>query len=153
MIDEKLIEQAAALTSILPKLMRSISALYADDPAMDLPVAQIRVCSILHDGPRTMSVLSRELGISLSATTQIADRLERAGMVERVPEADDRRVKSLQLTSHGNDVMGMRNERRTLRAAEMLERLSTESREAVLDSLGMLLDACPDAVEGIVIGE
>ena len=52
----------------------------ADDHlAAELPLAQLRVCGMLYDGPHPMSVLSRELGVSLSAMTQIADRLERAG--------------------------------------------------------------------------
>ena len=39
-----------------------------------------------------MSALGRKLGVSLSAMTQIADRLERADMVKRVAEDSDRRV-------------------------------------------------------------
>ena len=49
------------------------------DPADDLPLAQLRVCSLLVGGDRSISCLSRELGITMSATTQLADRLERTG--------------------------------------------------------------------------
>ena len=45
-----------------------------------------------------MSSLGRELGVSLSAITQIADRLERAGLVTRVAKGGDRRVRRLELT-------------------------------------------------------
>lgn len=141
MSDIILQSQASVLTSMLQKFMRSINTLSTDDPAMDLPVAQIRVCSVLRDGPRTMSALSRELGISLSAVTQIADRLERGGMVERVNEADDRRVKKLQLTSQGNQVMSARNERRNQRVMKVLEHLPPESRMEILASIKTLLSA------------
>lgn len=142
MTDKLLNEQAGELAYTLRKLMTTITALHTDDPAIELPIAQIRVCNILREKPHPMSALSRELGISLSATTQIADRLERAGMVERVSEADDRRVKSLQLTSRGSELIRQRNERRTRRAVQVLEHLSPDVRDTVLCSLRTLLDAC-----------
>src|SRR5215472_9587622 len=98
MNDESLISQAAKLECLLPKLMRRLFTLDPSHPANELPVAQLRVCVILQAGPRTVSAVSEELGISVSATTQIADRLERAGLVERVAERDDRRMKLLRLT-------------------------------------------------------
>ncbi len=93
-------EEANQIASLLPALMRQLFML-DDDLAADLPLAQLRVCAILRDGPHPMSVLSRELGVSLSAMTQIADRLERAKMVSRVAEDSDRRVRCLQLTQKG----------------------------------------------------
>jgi len=108
---------------------------------MDLPLAQMRVCSLLYDGSQTMSALSRELGISLSAMTQIADRLERSHLVERVSEEGDRRVKLLCLTDQGREIMRLKREKRKRRVSKVLRRLDTESRRAVLDALQMLLDA------------
>lgn len=104
-------------------------------------MAQIRVCSILRDGPRSMSSLSSELGISLSAITQIADRLERQGMVERVPDAQDRRVKSLRLTSLGMATMEKRRKRRAELISRALEQLPPTSRDEVISALKTLLDA------------
>ena len=46
------------------------------DPTMELPVAQLRVCTLLDPGPRTISDLAKELGITVSAVTQLADRLD-----------------------------------------------------------------------------
>jgi DNA-binding MarR family transcriptional regulator len=139
--DTVIVEEAAAITSMLGRLMRRLSTLEDNDPAMYLPAAQLRVCAILLDGSLTMSALSREMRTSLSAVTQIADRLERAGMVERVHEEYDRRVKSLQLTERGVEVMRSRRERRTRRMVEVLERLSPESRARVRDALQALIDA------------
>lgn len=141
MTDTALLEQAEAVTAVLNKLIRQLLTIDVDDPAMDLPVAQVRVCGILREGPRTMSALSKELGISLSATTQIADRLERHGLVERVPEADDRRCKSLQLTPHGAEVVHRRTQRRVERVLEALEQMPPETRSATMSALRSLLDA------------
>jgi DNA-binding MarR family transcriptional regulator len=138
-------EQAAIVTGLLPKVMRRLFAIDADDPAMDLPIAQVRVCGVLHDGPKTMSMLSRELGISHSATTQLADRLERAGLVERVVETDDRRVKCLQLTMRGAQIMEKRGERRVRRAEDALSGLTPRERAEIISALETLLDASTGA--------
>src|SRR5260370_5467911 len=105
MNEDILLAQAADLESLLPKLMRRLFTLDPSHPANELPVAQLRVCTILQAGPRTVSTISEELGISVSAVTQIADRLERAGFVERVAGQDDRRMKKLQLSAHRPEVI------------------------------------------------
>jgi hypothetical protein len=89
-----------------------------------------------------MSALSRELGVSLSALTQIADRLERVRLVKRVTEANDRRVRCLQLTARGEKIMRKRREARVLRTLAVLEQLPGDQREAVRASLQILVDAC-----------
>lgn len=134
-------EQSEAVVSLLGGLMRRLFTLEVDDPAMELPGAQMRVCSVLIDGPRTMGAISKELSISHSAITQIADRLERAAMVERVPESDDRRCKSLRLTERGVEKMRSRRERRVSRMLRALDQLSADDRASVVSALRMLLDA------------
>ena len=141
MSEDTLLTQAADLEALLPKLMRRLFTLDPSHPANELPVAQLRVCTILQAGPRTVSTISEELGISVSAATQIADRLERAGFVERVAGQDDRRMKKLQLTPHGADVMRSRRETRVRRAAAALELLPPAARAEVLEALNVLLDA------------
>jgi len=141
MADETLLEQASHLECLLPRLMRRLFTLDPDHPAAELPLAQLRLCAILSSGPRTISAIGEELGISASAVTQIADRLERAGLVERVSESDDRRVRYLQLTPQGVEIMRSRRELRICRAAQALEQLAPETREAVLQALQALLKA------------
>ena len=72
-------QQPRKLISHILALTRQLLAV--DDSAADLPLRQLRVCMALHEGPRSMSYLSRELGVSLSAMTQIADRLEHTGLL------------------------------------------------------------------------
>jgi DNA-binding MarR family transcriptional regulator len=54
--------------------------------------------------PRPMSALAGQLRCDASNVTNIADRLEAAGIVERRPAEHDRRVKTLVLTPHGEQV-------------------------------------------------
>jgi DNA-binding MarR family transcriptional regulator len=142
------LEQASQAASLFLDLARRLF-LPDDDQVAELPVAQLRVCGILcgHGGPRTMSALSRELGVSLSAMTQIADRLERAGLVKRVAEGNDRRVRCLQLTEPGERIMRHREETRAWRMMAALEHLSATARQDVLAALQTLADACAAASE------
>jgi DNA-binding MarR family transcriptional regulator len=137
--------QAEQLAALVGSVMRAIFTFDDDDPTMDLPVAQLRVCNMLSDGSRTISALARELGTTVSAATQIADRLESAGMVERLPGTQDRRTRNLQLTDHGAQLVESRRQRRVRRAAEVLGALSPAMRVRVLSALRALLQASPAA--------
>jgi DNA-binding MarR family transcriptional regulator len=130
--------QAENVATLLRSLLRELTA-GLDDPAVDLPLAQLRVCTVLYGGPRPMSSLGRELGVSLSAITQIADRLERAGLVRRVAEDQDRRVRRLRLTGRGEKMIRLHEEKRIQRTAAALEQLTPEAIKqaaAALETLG-----------------
>jgi DNA-binding MarR family transcriptional regulator len=115
------------------------------DMADELPLAQLRLCGALSEGPRTMSGLSRELGVSLSSLTQIADRLERARLVKRTAAEDDRRVRCLQLTARGAAMMRKRRDARLRHSLAVLEHLSATERELVLAAMETLVTACARA--------
>jgi len=141
MDQQNLLEIAEAVAGLVPRLARGLSS-SEKDPADDLPLAQLRLCGILSEGPRSMSALSRALGVSLSALTQIADRLERVRLVKRVAEENDRRVRCLQLTPRGEKMMHKRREARVRRTLAVLEHVAAPQREAVRASLEVLADAC-----------
>lgn len=136
-------EQATVISTLLTKVMRGIfSALDGGDPIADFPMTQVRICKMLVYGPRSMSSLSRDMGISLSAITQVADRMERADLVERMAEGEDRRVKSLQLTAHGQQIMHTRNTRRAQRVEQVIADLPIDTRREIVQALQQLLEAC-----------
>lgn len=134
--------QACELDAIFKSLARRV--LVDDDPAAELPLRQFRVCLALYDEPRSMTQLSRELGVSQSAITQIADRLQAAGLVTRAPDDGDRRVRSLQLTPRARKMLRSRQERRVGRVVTILERMSAADRRNVLASLAALRAAALD---------
>ena len=51
--------------------------------------------------PRAMNRLATRLGCDPSNVTGLVDRLEASGLVQRVPDPSDRRVKMIELTSAG----------------------------------------------------
>jgi DNA-binding MarR family transcriptional regulator len=120
--------------------MRQLFTTDPTHPVTDLPFGQYRLCVLLHQkGQRTMSQLGDELGISVSAVTQMADRLERSGLVERVAEMNgDRRTRYLHLTPQGRQLMESRMAQRLERAEEALRLLAPEERQVVLGALEIL---------------
>jgi len=141
MDDPVALEQARTIARLVPRLIRKLTG--PDDGLVaKLPLAQLRVCAILYGGPRRMSSLSRELGVSLSALTQIADRLESARWVRRVAHGSDRRVRYLQLTECGENLMRLREDARVRRTLAVVERLSPKAREEATAALETLMNAC-----------
>jgi DNA-binding MarR family transcriptional regulator len=133
------LQLARELTDRVMAITRQLLAV--EGQAAELPLGQLRICTALHIKPQTMSALGRELGVSLSAMTQIADRLERAGLVKRSSEDSDRRVRSLQLTPRGKKMMREREEIRIQRVSKVVQNLSPEARQEVLRALDVLLAA------------
>lgn len=131
---------ARSIASLLPGIARQLFA--ANDDASDLPLAQVRVCGILHGGPQPMSKLGRLLSVSLSAMTQLADRLEKAGLVQRVSNGGDRRIRSLQLTPRGEKMMQEREAALVARVAAALEPLPSRTRRQIRESFQALMESC-----------
>jgi DNA-binding MarR family transcriptional regulator len=139
--EDILTEQAVQLERLLPRLIRRLFMLPPEHPVNDLPLAQLRVCVILEEGPKPISAISRELDVSVSAATQIADRLEKVGLVERLANAEDRRMRKLQLTAEGGALMQSRRLLRVRRAADALAHIAPEVRETAIHALQTLLEA------------
>jgi DNA-binding MarR family transcriptional regulator len=133
-------EQARTVVGLLQSLLRQLT-IGSNDPAVELPLAQLRVCRVLSNGLQSISAISRELGVSLSAVTQIADRLERADLVRRVTEDNDRRIRCLQLTSRGETLLRLHDEERIRRMAATLEQLTPKARKEATAALDMLVRA------------
>lgn len=72
---------------------------------LDLTTVQAHALRLLEpERPLAMSALADALFCHASNVTGIVDRLESRGLVERRPGAEDRRVKTLALTTAGAEV-------------------------------------------------
>ena len=95
----------------------------------DLTAIQLQVLVVLHQdaGPAglTMHELGSRLGISASSTSQLIDRLERAGFVERTRESEDRRVVRVTVTPSARERFDVLVERRMAALASLTAGLST----------------------------
>ena len=68
---------------------------------LELTMPQARTLLLLSQGAQRMGSIAMHLGCSLPSATGMIDRLVTKGLVERMPDPDDRRVVSCHLTSLG----------------------------------------------------
>src|SRR5690348_5041305 len=124
-------------TDAVHEALRTVvrNLLSVDDSMMDLPLRQFKVCLALYRQSRSMSEIGRELKLSPSAVTQVSDRLERRGLIERAFQDDDRRVRMLRLTRKGQQLVRTREEMQLRRIATALEALTTNEVGQVMTGL------------------
>ena len=87
----------------------------------------------------TPTVLYQELVLTSGAVTHRVDALARAGLVERVPDPDDRRSSLVALTERGREVVEDAMAAHMRCEAEMIAALSGDSRRALAALLRELL--------------
>ena len=139
--ENNLMADAEMIDSLLHSLLGCLTSGNHDESIADLPLAQLRLCNTLRGKARSMSSVSKDLGTSLSAVTQIADRLERSGFVKRVSRSDDRRVRCLKLTDQGEEMMRLHKENRVRRMADVVAGLEPEQRKTIAAAFEMLVGA------------
>ncbi len=86
----------------------------------------VRVLELIGAAP--VSRLAAELGLHRSTATNLVDRLEHAGLVEREPSRDDRRVTLVRPTPAGIEALETFATVRTSDLARRLEALDDEER-------------------------
>jgi len=75
------------------------------------------------------------LSISLSAASQLVDRLVRRGLAVRRPAESDRRLASVELTDAGTELVSRTRVQRTRWMEGILASMSPERRQALVESL------------------
>jgi DNA-binding MarR family transcriptional regulator len=147
---DKGIERAIKLEALVPRLIRSMFQHKEDSQWIELPVGQIRMMRLLYAGPSTPSELSSQLSLSVSAVTQVANRLEAQGFIERSEDCEDRRVRHLRLSARGHSLMYRRHTARVQQAQRALAALDEKTQEQIIDSLEALLSVCqPSLFQGV----
>ena len=91
------------------------------------------------DEPTPMSELARNMGFDASHITSIVDRLEERQLVERRPDANDRRVKRIVITPAGQKIRD-RIEDELLATMVPLGGLDAEQRLQLRDLLAAATD-------------
>ncbi len=61
--------------------------------------------ALLHKGPLPVNVLGRKVLLTSGSITTAVDRLEQRGLVERRPDAEDRRARVVHLTPEGRKLI------------------------------------------------
>ncbi|MGW3667636.1 MarR family winged helix-turn-helix transcriptional regulator [Streptomyces sp. NPDC005141] len=83
----------------------------------------------------TLTGLADSVGIALPAASRLCDRLEAAGLLQRIPHPHNRRALHLLLTPQGSRVLAEIGERRTLDLAAVLAAMTPLQRTCLEDGL------------------
>jgi DNA-binding MarR family transcriptional regulator len=89
----------------------------------------------------TMGELSTELGIPLSSATRIVDGLVSANFIERIQDANDRRVVRVQMSKAGQEIYQTAMDFNKQRISHMLSNFTPEEQTQLLYLMNKLFDS------------
>lgn len=135
------------MASERPDLAAMLAPLVRDLIAIELPILAAHdvsmwgyvVLNALDETPvRTQAALAEAIGADKSRIIGTLDELQRAGLIERTPDPDDRRVRLLSITAQGRKVR--RAVRKDIQAVELqtLDGLPAADRKTFLRLLQQL---------------
>jgi DNA-binding MarR family transcriptional regulator len=126
----------------------------ADVVCCGVTIAQAATLEVLRaEGRMGLGALGKRLGIAPSTLTRNLDRLQESGHVSRVVDPADARAARVALTASGHRVADRLESQEEDFAGEVLARIPSQRRAAVVDALNELLvavrsateDCCPEA--------
>jgi DNA-binding MarR family transcriptional regulator len=106
----------------------------------DIPRNGAYVLARTHDNPSPLSALTRELGISKQAVSQLIDTMVMRGYLERREDSEDRRRMLITLTRRGQTAARVSWEAATDVDAELASRLTPGGVQVLRDGLKVLAE-------------
>ena len=132
MINEVMLSPETVAADLRPVLLRLARELRKETEQLGITARQATLLWLVKRSPGlSLAELAAEEGISAPAMSGHVDRLERAGLLERVRSNDDRRRVGLRLTDDGERIMRSVRARRTTWLADRLRSLESTDLEAV----------------------
>jgi DNA-binding MarR family transcriptional regulator len=143
MISEVILSPELVADDLRPVLLRLARELRRETEQLGVTARQATLLWLVKRSPGlSLAELAAEEGISPPALSGHVDRLERAGLIERVRSTEDRRRVGLRLTAEGARLLRRVRARRTTWLAEHLRALDPaelEAIEAAIPALQQLL--------------
>ena len=132
MISELTIDAETVAAELRPILLRVARELRKETEQLGITARQATLLWLVKRSPGlSLAELAGEEGISPPAMCGHVDRLEKAGLIERVRSSEDRRRVGLRLTDDGARILRRVRARRTTWLAERLGALAPAELEAV----------------------
>lgn len=131
--------QAEMETIIVPELIEPMLSIR-------LTMQQVKVLAIVMTaaGGDTVQSLAKTVGVSLATMSGIVDRLEAQGMIERMPDPSDNRVRRVVPTESGRHTMSQLLSARPQLSRPPLQRLALEDLRALTRGISALLAVVRD---------
>ncbi len=105
----------------------------------DITPPQLDALLVLRDfGELTMGELCQKMFLACSTATDLIDRMERNGLIERVRDTADRRVIRLKVLPKGSSVIDEVIDARRTHLASILAELDVADKERLIQSLEQL---------------
>ena len=140
MVSEVTLSPEIVATELRPVLLRLARELRKETEQLGITARQATLLWLVKRSPGlSLAELAAEEGISAPAMSGHVDRLERAGLLERVRSSDDRRRVGLRLTDDGERIMRSVRARRTTWLADRLKSLEPAELEAVEAAIPALM--------------
>jgi DNA-binding MarR family transcriptional regulator len=132
MISEVMLSPELVADDLRPVLLRLARELRKETEQLGVTARQATLLWLVKRSPGlSLAELAAEEGISPPALSGHVDRLERAGLLERVRSTEDRRRVGLRLTDEGARLMRRIRARRTTWLAERLKGADPAELEAI----------------------
>jgi DNA-binding MarR family transcriptional regulator len=140
MITEITLSPETVAADLRPVLLRLARELRKETEQLGITARQATLLWLVKRSPGlSLAELAAVEGISAPAMSGHVDRLERAGLLERVRSSDDRRRVGLSLTEDGERIMRSVRARRTTWLADRLKALEPSELEAVEAAIPALM--------------
>ena len=130
-VDERTL--AVGIASGLERLIGLVRSLTPPD-GISLTAAAT-LATLERSGPRRLTALAVQEGVTQPAMTQLFGRLQDAGLVRREADPADGRVVQVRLTDQGRETLARRRAVRAERLAAVLDQISPEDRAALAAAL------------------
>ena len=140
MISDVTLTHEQVASELRPVLLRLARELRKETEQLGITARQATLLWLVRRSPGlSLAELAAEEGISAPALSGHVDRLERAGLIERVRSSEDRRRVGLRLTEDGTRVLRSIRARRTTWLAERMRILEPSELAAVDAAMPALL--------------
>lgn len=130
--DQELIGRLRLAVARLARLLRQ------QDQSGLTPTATAMLATIARRGPLTLGELATAEQVAPPTITKVVARLESAGLIERLADADDRRICRVVVSPEGSRQLDRNRSRRTAWLAEQFAALGPEDQERLADAVAVL---------------
>jgi DNA-binding MarR family transcriptional regulator len=145
MISDVMVDAESVAAELRPILLRVARELRKETEQLGITARQATLLWLVKRSPGlSLAQLAAEEGISAPAMCGHVDRLEKAGLIERIRSTEDRRRIGLRLTAEGGRLLRRVRARRTTWLAERLGALPPEELEAVEAAIAPLASLVGD---------
>jgi DNA-binding MarR family transcriptional regulator len=127
--------------------MVGVSVLAADQLG-EASLVQLRALTVLSElRVANLMQLAEQMGVTISTTSRLVDRLVTAGFADRRPSQQTRREISISLTDTGRAILRRYDDLRVEALHARLGQLPERDRRSVIDGLSVLLGTTSPAAE------